>query len=229
MGTTPRIRDAVLVHGSFSSELSWVPVLPGLRDGGLTPHNICLPGHGRRGDEAGPDVDLHRHAGAVVDHVIEHDLGDVMLVGHSYGGMPVTQAWNHLRDRVASVVYVDAGVAADGQCQLDLLPADVAAMTREIAEANGGMLPAPARDTPTSPLAISALSTPIGLDGPLPAGIPRTLILATDNPGYHHGQAVALRDQPDWTVIEIDSGHDVIAEQTDALVRILLDLAMPPA
>jgi pimeloyl-ACP methyl ester carboxylesterase len=94
-------------------------VLPGLKAGGIVPHAICLPGHGRRGGEAGLDVDLHRHAGAVVDHVVDHDLRDIMLVGHSYGGMPVTQAWNQLRDRVASVVYVDAGVAADGQCQLD--------------------------------------------------------------------------------------------------------------
>lgn len=219
------IRDAVLVHGSFTSESSWDPVLPGLRAGGLTPHTICLPGHGRRGDEAGPDIDLHRHADAVIDHVVEHDLREVMLVGHSYGGMPVTQAWNGLRDRVASVVYVDAGVADDGQCQLDLLPPDVAAMTREIAAANGGMLPAPEREQPTFPLAIAALETPIRLDGPLPAGVPRTLVLATGNPGYHHEQATALRDRPDWTIVEIESGHNVLGEKTDALVALLLELA----
>jgi len=219
------LADAVLVHGSFSSESSWDPVLPGLRAGGLTAHTICLPGHGRRGDEAGPDVDLHRHAGAVVDHVVDNELRDVMLVGHSYGGMPVTQAWNGLRDRVAAVVYVDAGVAAEGQCQLDLLPADIAAATREIAAANGGMLAAPERDEPTFPLAIAALSTPIRLDGPLPPGVPRTLILATGNPGYHHGQAAELRGRPDWTVIEIDSGHNVIGERTDELVATLLSIA----
>lgn len=219
------INDAVLVHGSFSSEASWDPVLPGLRAGGLTPHTVCLPGHGDRGDEAGPDIDLHRHAEAVVELVVERDLDDVMLVGHSYGGMPVTQAWNGLRDRVSSVVYVDAGVAADGQCQLDLLPADTAAATREIAAANGGMLAAPIRDRPTFPLAIAALSTPVQLDGPLPSGIPRTLILATANPGYHHGQAATLRHEADWTVVEIDSGHDVLREQTDELVGLLLELA----
>jgi pimeloyl-ACP methyl ester carboxylesterase len=219
------ITDAVLVHGSFSSESSWDPVLPGLKAGGIIPHAICLPGHGRRGGEAGPDVDLHRHAGAVVDHVVDHNLRDIMLVGHSYGGMPVTQAWNQLRDRVASVVYVDAGVAADGQCQLDLLPADTAAATREVAVGYGDMLAAPVRDRPTFPLAIAALSTPIRLDGPLPAGVPRTLILATGNPGYHHGQAAALRTEPDWTIIEIESGHNILGEKTDQLVAIMLELA----
>ncbi|MEZ5245433.1 MAG: alpha/beta hydrolase [Acidimicrobiales bacterium] len=219
------ITDAVLVHGSFSSEAAWDPVLPGLRAGGLTPHAICLPGHGRRGDEAGPDVDLVRHADAVVEYVTEHDLRDIMLVGHSYGGMPVTQAWNGLRDRVAAVVYVDAGVAAEGQCQLDLLPADKAAATREMAAANGGMLAAPERPTPTFPLAIAALSTPIRLDGPLPAGVPRTLILATGNPGYHHGQAADLRGRPDWSVIEIESGHNVLGEKTGELVDTLLSIA----
>ena len=124
-----------------------------------------------------------------------------------------------------SVVYVDAGVAADGQCQLDLLPADTAAATREIAAANGGMLAAPIRDRPTFPLAITALSTPIRLDGPLPAGVPRTLVLATGNPGYHHDQAAALRAEPDWTIIEIESGHDVLGEKTDELVAVMLELA----
>lgn len=222
------IGDVVLVHGSFSSERSWDPVLPGLRAGGLTPHPVCLPGHGRRGGEAGPDVDLHRHAAAVIDHVVENDLHDIILVGHSYGGMPVTQAWNGLRDQVASVVYVDAGVADDGQCQLDLLPADIAAATRGLAAVNGDMLRPPERDTPTFPLALAALATPIRLDGALPSGVPRTLILATGNPGYHHDQATALRERPDWTVIEIDSGHNVIGERTDELVAVLLDLARRP-
>lgn len=219
------LSDAVLIHGSFSTERSWDPVLPGLRAGGLTPHAIPLPGHGARRDEAGPDVDLYRHADAIVDHVITNDLHDVMLVGHSYGGMPVTQAWDALRDQVAAVVYVDAGVAGDGQSQLDLLGPDIAAMTREIAAENGGMLPEPDRDWPTAPLALGALSSPVRLRAPLPAGVPRTLILATDNEGYHHGQAAELREQPDWTVIEIDSGHDVIGERTDELVGTLLRLA----
>ncbi len=161
---------------------------------------------------------------AIVEHVVEHDLRDVMLVGHSYGGMPVTQAWNHLRDRVASVVYVDAGVADDGQCQLDLVPADIAEATRAIAAANGGMLAAPERATPTFPLAIAALETPVRLDGPLPAGVPRTLILATENPGYHHDQAAKLRDRPDWTVIEVESGHNVLGDRTDELVALMLAL-----
>ena len=214
--------DAVLVHGSFSSDRSWQPILDGLLAGGMTPHPICLPGHGRRGDDAGPTIDLHAHAGAVVDYVRHNDLHDILLVGHSYGGMPVTQAWDQIRDRVAAVVYVDAGVAAHGQCQLDLLDDEVAEATRAVAAANGDMLPSPERDTPTFPLAIAALSTPVRLHGPLPTGVPRTLVLATGNPGYHHRQADELRGTPDWTVIEIDSGHNVIDDRTDELVDILL-------
>jgi pimeloyl-ACP methyl ester carboxylesterase len=219
------VRDAVLVHGSFSSERAWDPILPGLRAGGLTPHPITLPGHGPRGDEAGPDTDLYVHADAVIDHVLTNDLRDVLLVGHSYGGMPVTQAWNGLRGRVASVVYVDAGVADHGQCQLDLLPDDIAATTRVTAEANVGMLPAPERSFPTFPLAFSAITSPVRLDGPLPTGVSRTLVLATANPSYHHEQAAQLRGRPDWTIVEFDCGHDVIGERTDELVRLLVDLA----
>lgn len=219
------IEHAVLVHGSFTSDRSWDPVLAGLRAGGLTPHPICLPGHGRRADESSPAIDLHTHARAIVDHVVEHDLRPVMLVGHSYGGMPTTQAWDELRDRVAAVVYVDAGVPVDGQCQLEMLDDDVAEMTRRIAADNGGMLPAPTRDHETWPLSIAALTTPLRLREPLPAGIPRTLVLATGNAGYHHRQANELRGQPDWTVIEVDAGHNVVGEQPELLVEVLLSIA----
>ena len=101
----------------------------------------------------------------------------------------------------------------------------VASRAGLFAAANGGMLPAPEREQPTFPLAIAALETPIRLDGPLPAGVPRTLVLATGNPGYHHEQAAVLRGRPDWAVVEIESGHNVLGEQTDALVALMLELA----
>jgi hypothetical protein len=106
-----------------------------------------------------------------------------------------------------------------------MLDEQVAEMTRTIASENGDMLPAPVRDVETWPLAIAALTTPLRLREPLPAGVPRTLILATANPGYHHQQAQALRGQPDWTVVELESGHNVISEQPEALVDILLGVA----
>ncbi|MEQ8841113.1 MAG: alpha/beta hydrolase [Acidimicrobiales bacterium] len=226
----PPISDAVLVHGSFSSAASWDPVLPGLRAGGLEPHTVTLPGHGHRIDEAGPDIDLYAHASAVVEHVQANGLDNIMLVGHSYGGMPVTQAWDALRDRVRAVVYVDAGVAENGESQFDLLGPEIAAVTREIAAANGGMLPAPNRDTPSFPLAVSSMETPVRLGVPLPAGVPRVLVLATDNTGnhrYHHRQAAELRGRPDWTIVEMDCGHNVLGERTGELVALLLGLAGP--
>jgi pimeloyl-ACP methyl ester carboxylesterase len=223
------LTDAILVHGSFSSDLVWQPVLAGLLAGGVTPHPLCLPGHGRRSAEAGPELDLHRHAQCVVDYVEEHDLREVMLVGHSYGGMPVTQAWDALRDRVAAVVYVDAGIAVDGQCQLDLLDPAMAVATRAIAAEHGGMLPPPVRDTPTQALAIAALDTPLRLRAPLPAEVPRTLVLATGNSGYHHRQAAERRGEPGWTIVEVESGHNVIAERPDELVQILLTQAAEAA
>jgi pimeloyl-ACP methyl ester carboxylesterase len=225
MTSADSIDHAVLVHGSFSSERSWDPILDGLRTGGMTPHPICLPGHGRRGDESAPEIDLHAHARAIVEHVEANDLQRVLLAGHSYGGMPMTQAWDKLRDRVAAVVYVDAGVPVDGQCQLDMLDEELADMTRNIAADNGDMLPAPTRNLQTWPLSIAALTTPLHLTQPLPAGVPRTLVLATENPGYHHAQASGLRGRPDWTVIDVATGHNVISEHPQFLVDTLLTIA----
>ena len=83
MPNSAQVSDAVLAHGSFSSDLSWAPVLDGLQAGGLTPHPVCLPGPGRRSHEASPKIDLYVHAQSIVEYVHQHDLRRVMLVGHN--------------------------------------------------------------------------------------------------------------------------------------------------
>jgi pimeloyl-ACP methyl ester carboxylesterase len=49
------------------------------------------------------------------------DLDQVVLVGHSYGGMVITGVADRRPQRLAQLVYLDAEVPADGQCEFDLL------------------------------------------------------------------------------------------------------------
>ncbi len=92
----------VLVHGAWAGSWVWDTVLAPLRAAGCTPHALSLPGVGEWGAD---DVTLDDVAGVVADYVIELDE-DVVLVGHSGGGIVVTQVVEMLTDRVTGVAYV---------------------------------------------------------------------------------------------------------------------------
>lgn len=117
----------VLVPGSWLGAWAWDDVLPTLRDAGLTPHPVTLPGLG--------SIDVDRSAITLDDHVravaeIVDDLdGDVVLVGHSGGGVVVQSVIDRRPGRVQRAVYVDCGPLAAGAA-IHPLPADASAAER---------------------------------------------------------------------------------------------------
>ena len=109
----------VLVHGAWAGNWVWDTMLEPLRQAGHTPHALSLPGVGAWG--AG-DVTLDDVAVLVADHIAGLD-GPVILVGHSGGGIVVTQVAEMLPECVAGVAYlagmmlpsgVDFGMLCDG-------------------------------------------------------------------------------------------------------------------
>jgi pimeloyl-ACP methyl ester carboxylesterase len=107
----------VLVPGMWLGGWAWDGVAERLRAAGHDVRPVTLAGVGDRLDEDGPGADLDRHTRDVIEAV--GDDNDVILVGHSYGGMPVAMAADRIPERVARVVYVDSGPLADGARQID--------------------------------------------------------------------------------------------------------------
>lgn len=103
----------VLVPGMWLGGWVWDEVAAHLRAAGDEAIPVTLTGVG---DKVGVDADLEQHVSDIVDTARGHD--DVVLVGHSYGGLPVTAA--AARIPVARVVYVDSGPLPDGARQLDM-------------------------------------------------------------------------------------------------------------
>ncbi|MEE2061060.1 alpha/beta fold hydrolase [Rhodococcus artemisiae] len=92
----------VLVHGAWAGPWVWDAILTPLRAAGHTPHPLSLPAVGAWGED---DVTVDDVAGVIADHVTELD-DEVILVGHSGGGIVVTQVAEILPDRVTGVAYV---------------------------------------------------------------------------------------------------------------------------
>lgn len=135
----------VLVPGAWLGGWAWDAVAQWLRSRDHDVHALTLTGLGDRASLASPEVDLERHVDDIVVAIEEADLRDVVLVGHSYGGIPVTGAADRISDRIATVVYVDSGPALEGTAYLETLsPPLKEATERHVAdEGDGWRLPMP--------------------------------------------------------------------------------------
>jgi pimeloyl-ACP methyl ester carboxylesterase len=99
---------------------AWREVTRALREAGHEVYPLTLTGVADRAHLTGPGVDLNTHVEDIVRLVEVEDLTDVVLVGHSYGGLPVSAAALRLRDRLRKVVYVDSGPLPEGTSQLSM-------------------------------------------------------------------------------------------------------------
>ncbi len=108
----------VLVHGAWHGAWCWHDIVPLLESEG---HRVLVPDLPGHGDDHSPvaEMTLDSYARRVAE-TIEQATEPVVLVGHSMGGIVVTQAAELVPDRVARLVYVTAFLPADGQSLVDL-------------------------------------------------------------------------------------------------------------
>ncbi len=231
----------LVVHGAWSSAWAWKKMRPLLRERG---HEVFTPTHtglGERAHLASAAIDLESHI-ADVRAVIEYeDLREIVLVGHSYGGMVATGVADRLPDRIARLVYLDAFVPRAGESLLDLVGAPAAERMRAAARdsGNGWRLPPNPMppDTPEADLAwavprramqpLATFAQPLKLGGQVER-LARTYIYCTRaGPGDPFRRfAERARAEPGWRLHELDSSHNPhitlaapLADLFDAIAR----------
>src|SRR6516164_2710248 len=146
----------LVCHGAWSGGWSWKKMFPLMQAAG---HRLLVPTYTGLGDRehlANPAIDLETHIQDVLSVIKFEDLSDIVLLGHSYGGMVATGVADRARDRVAQLIYLDALVPRDGQSLFDLNEAGRRPM-REAAASGDGWRVAP-NPTPadTSPADLAA-------------------------------------------------------------------------
>ncbi len=112
----------VLVPGGGHGAWCYEPVMELLEAAGQKAYAVSLPGVGERSDELSADTGLEDHINATVDFIVEHDLKDIILVGHSYGGMVITGTADRIPERIRAIVYLDAVHPHDGQNLISAQP-----------------------------------------------------------------------------------------------------------
>jgi pimeloyl-ACP methyl ester carboxylesterase len=139
----------LLVPGMWIGAWAWREVTADLRAAGHDVYPLTLTGVADRSHLLGPEVDLDTHVADIMRLIEVEDLHDVVLVGHSYGGLPVSTAAARMRDRIKTVVYVDSGPLPIGTSQMMVL-GDTAA------SAGDAVLPPP-WDPATEPTLLAGL------------------------------------------------------------------------
>lgn len=125
----------VLITGAWHGGWAWRPVAEHLRAAGHRVLTPTLPGL-HDGDDP-TRYHLSDVVGAIVELVESEDLRDVTLVGHSWGGYPITGAAPRLRDRLRKIVYWSAFVPAAGRSLYDEVPPPYQELFTGLAEASG--------------------------------------------------------------------------------------------
>lgn len=112
----------VLVHGAWQAPYVWDSVQADLSKGGNKVIIVELPGHGS--DTTPPhQLSLDVYRDKVIDAISEAD-SNVILVGHSMGGMVITQVAEKVPSKIRKLVYIGAFLPSSGQALTDLAYSD---------------------------------------------------------------------------------------------------------
>ncbi len=230
----------VLVPGAWLGGYAWERVCTGLLDAGHDVLPVTLPGLGNRADQ--PVTGLRHHVDDLIGVVERTDLYDVVLVGHSYGGLPTCQAAVELGDRLRHLVLVDANVPVEGQSFADLgRPEDRERLLALLAEHDGAW-PPPAHDSLEGHGLAHAdvhffedWSKPHPgrtLTDAVPAGtglraalreVSTTYVKCTALQADPSPEVAALLDSEHWRLVTLDTGHWPMWSASEALTAVLLE------
>lgn len=229
--------EFVLVAGAWLGSWAWDEVVPELRAAGHGAHPLTLSG---LADKRGAAAGQQTHVRDIVDEIEWHDLREVVLVGHSYSGIPVGQAAERIGDRLARVVFVDSNVPTDGKSFADGGPQRVKAMLEAAIADNGGFwMPLTAADYDGQGLTDEQIARIVGGSTPHPgATLTEPAVLARPLGELPAVYIKCLLDGPEpsadvaelltgesWRLVETNTGHWPMFSQPRELARILLDAA----
>jgi pimeloyl-ACP methyl ester carboxylesterase len=242
----------VLVGGAWLGGWCWQPVARQLRHNVHDVYPVTLTGLGERAHLASPEVDLDTHITDVVNLIEFEDLRDVVLLGHSYGGLVVTGVADRKAERISKLVYLDTAPLPDGVAVIDTYPAEarryVEQQVKKLGE--GWRWPMPPREALANfgslegldddqlsllasrgtPQPFGTFTQPLRLENPDREGLPKLGIVCSFSLDQVR-QMIATDSRlfrglagPEWRFVELPTGHYPMFSRPEDLVKLLLAL-----
>jgi pimeloyl-ACP methyl ester carboxylesterase len=225
----------LVAHGAWGAGYAWKKMHPLMQARGYRLVTPTYTGLGERGHLASPSIDLNTHIQDILAVIKYEDLQDIVLLGHSYGGMVATGVADRARDKISQLIYLDAFVPNDGEALFDLVAPEARNAMREGAKAgNGWQVPSLATPPDTSeadqkwlaerrlPQPIRCFDTGLRLTGG-EITVPRSYIYcqrAAPSDTFRRFANRAKSD-PGWRYYEIDASHSPHVTAPQALAGLL--------
>lgn len=217
----------VIVHGAWGGSWAYRKVEALLREKGFNVYRPQLTGLGERVHLSRPDIGLSTHIDDVVNLILFEDLHDIILMGHSYGGMVITGVADRVPDRIRRLVYVDAFVPNDGESAMSLVGSHGDWLKNMIK--GDYIVPAwvkpdqpPPHDVPQP---LKTFTEPIVLKNKAGLKLPATYILTVEagkepKDDDFWSQAQRARERG-WPVLQLTADHNAQWSAPEALVEML--------
>jgi pimeloyl-ACP methyl ester carboxylesterase len=227
----------VLIHGAYRGGWCWQRVRRLLQADG---HEVFAPSLTGAGERAHLD-DGHITLATWIDDVVKllesEDLREVILVGHSQGGVVITAASEWAAERIAQLVYLDGPVPDDGQTAMEMIPAEIRARfgnqplpalsqpqplppSDEFSEAEAAWINARLTPVPTAPSL-----EPIRLQNPAALALPRHYFFCRRTPEFYPSSFTRLRFEQTGVPYQwLEAGHDVMLSQPELVVDVLMQI-----
>jgi pimeloyl-ACP methyl ester carboxylesterase len=222
----------VIVHGAWGGSWSFKKIDSLLTAQGHVVYRPSLTGQGERVHLASPEVGLSTHINDVVNTILFENLRNVVLVGHSYGGMVVTGAADRVPDRIKRLVYLDAFVPEDGESVMSAQGSPAASEGVNRMVKDGFVVPPWVKaDQPVPkdvPQSLKTFTEPIALKNAAARQVPAVYILTVD-PGKKpaedgFGKYADRAKQRGFRYVQMDeTDHNPQWSKPQELARLLLE------
>lgn len=225
----------VLVHGAWGGGWKFARVAEALRKRGHTVFTPTLTGQGERSHLQSAAINLTTHVTDILNVIRYEDLSDVVLLGHSYGGMVITAVADAVPEKISALVYLDAFIPQDGKSLFDLnIPANTQ-MFIDRAGATGLFVPPPSaaffgvneKDAPrvdalAAPHPIATMMEKIRLTGSYKRVSKRIYVHGTVLPRESPFKPFYEQAQREgWEAHALPCGHDIMLDLPERLTEIL--------
>jgi pimeloyl-ACP methyl ester carboxylesterase len=219
----------VLIPGMCHGGWCFEELTGELRAQGHAVYPLTLTGLSERSHLLHGGVNLDTHIQDVTSVLAAENIQDAVLVGHSYGGMVITGAADRAPERVNALVYLDAMVPEPGDSTWTLVSDQERRWYMDVVETGYAVRPLPFFDPRATPHPLASLLQPLQLTSDLAHIRRRDYVYAAGWDGQSPFTPVyqRLREDPSWRTYALDSGHNLMRDAPQDLLKILFQVVDP--